>query len=277
MSKIENSSLIPKSSYRNRRNVVRRILFFVFITTFIIFIYSLNLYLSSVFPELEIVNVNLVKDSFISNEVLRLIKNKNFFFISPRYLSSSLMDKNPLIKQAIIRKYFFPVFKIFVFIQEKSVWATIHNSNKSNIYNLVVTHDGCLVPVDFLLAQKLPKSLIPIFLSPNVPLQSSDLSLLNKSLNLLHKHIKLHVQKFVIDQDINLEIYITNGIKIKTGKIDNDLNKRLLKLELALSTLKQSQYLLEYIDLTLENSVVLKKHTNGFMINLLFNKEKRKA
>lgn len=263
MNNSESHVLASRNVYRNRRNVIRRFFFLFFIIVIFLFCRNVYFYIASATPQLEVINNSLVNQSYIINEVFKLVNNKNFFLISPREISNYLMDSNHLLKHVVVRKYIFPGCKILILLKEKNIWAVLVNGanhRKAPNINAVVTDDGDVVPTNFLLFNKLPKTLLPIYVVTGNIFLNSSFCILKDILTQIKNNVGLDVEHFLITYDNQLEIYSTNGIKINVGKLDSEINDRILKLGPALRAIEQSSYIVDYIDLTLENAVVFKKH-----------------
>ncbi|MBI2996806.1 MAG: cell division protein FtsQ [Candidatus Melainabacteria bacterium] len=203
----------------------------------------------------EVVKNKIVDDIdkvCICRKVEELILNKNFFLISPRHLSQKLLESIPFLQKVVVRKYLIPEYRLIIYVKEKPVWAT------SGDFKLI-SDDGEVGSSDCLNLSLLPKKMITVSGNNISSLKKDELVLVKKIVEVLQERYKLLISRLLIDDENQLEIYTESGFKIKAGKINPDLFEKILKLEKVLDELKQRSYLLEYIDLGLENIWVFKE------------------
>lgn len=259
MDKPEDTILIRRNIYRVRRNIIRR--FFLILLLIVTFYSAYKIYTIPTSKNLEIVvnNNHLTNSDFIVKEIESYISKKKFFFISPREISSDLIKSFSLIKTAVVRKYLIPEYKLIILIKEKPLWAECFSGlNKS-----FITEDGDVIPLTYLNINNTPKDLLSIYLSSKLMLPRSCFNYLRDAYEVIIKKTKIEIKKFQVSDKLSLEIYTANDIKINAGKINEELSNRVLRLGDVLKVLKEKSYLVEYLDLTLDNSVIFKKQVEN--------------
>ncbi len=270
-----------RNVYRKRRNTIRRVFLFLFTVVFICLINKLlSLPLKDI-VKIKVINNKLIKTSFIETQVFNFIKTKNFFLINPLEISKTLKDNERGFKKIVIRKYIIPECKILVFIEEKSVWGKLVEYDRSGklINGFKLITDECdLLTLNYLDLSKLQREPYVVeLISPQV-LESSSLPNVKLIADTLADDFKMPVSKFLILKDNNLEIFMKSGLRIKSGIIDGDILKRILKIKDILTLVKYESGN-AYLDLTLESGAIFKAGTGmgnqGSGIKSFFNKLKR--
>lgn len=250
-----------RNIYRKRRNVIRRLFLFLFII--IVILSTLKTYKISkyVLPKIEIENNMLISPEFLTNIVLENISGQQFIFISPRVLSEKLSEIANMSKKIVVRKYIFPELKIKVIVKEKNLWAAVTERTVSGANWLYISDEGDLVSATSLIASKLPKNMFPIYAS-NINKISKQAFYLLKDIHatIVNKN-HIPIKCFKISELLDLEMITDSGLTIKAGKIDSDIQKRISKYFEVSRLIGEKTYLVEYVDLTLDNAVVLKKQT----------------
>ncbi len=241
--------------YRERRNVVRNVLLLLFVLSFLFCFYSVFKVADKKEIKVEIVKNNLVRSDFISNIVLRQTAAKNFFFIVPRKISNELVLSCGLLRGVVVRKYLFPNPELFVFVSEKTLWAKFLLNNQL----LYVTDEGDLVKLDCLNIKLLPSDLTVLTASNLVNVSQNVLLILKNIYDFFDTSLKIKIARLNITAKNTLEIYTDNSIKINAGYIDKNLLEKIFKLSDVLNQIKKQSYLIQYIDLSLENGAVIKK------------------
>jgi len=87
--------------------------------------------------------------------------------------------------------------------------------------------------------------------------------ILKDTLDFFNTRLKIKINKFLVTDRNTLEIYTDNFIKINAGYIDSNLLVKIAKLSDILNQIKKKSYLIQYIDLSLENGAVIKKVDEG--------------
>ena len=249
--------LSRRKYYRERRNTVRKFFFFFFFISFVFFIC-----LVLKIPDKKLINIELrgnqlIKNEYILQRVYNQLNGKNFFFVSPRAIAKNLVLSCGLLKDVVIRKYLLPEFKFIVTVKEKQLWGKLI-FNKENSY-LYVTHEGSLVNKNYINFNLLPVNLIPVFSESTNLLSESDLLILKDILDFFNIKLKIRINKFLVTDKNTLEIYTDNAIKINAGYIEVNLLNKIMKLTDILKQIQKKSYLVQYIDLSLENGAVIKK------------------
>lgn len=246
---------------RKRRNVTRRLFLFLLITIIILSILQTYKISKSVLPKIVIENNKLINPEYLTNIVLENISNQNFIFISPRILSNKLSEMINMSKKIVVRKYLFPELKIKVIVKEKNLWAAVTTSTVSAANWLYISDEGDLVNATSLITSKLPKNMFPVYVSNINKISKHAFNLLKDVYETVVNKNQISIKCFKISKSLDLEMITDNGLTIKAGKIDNDIQKRILKYFDISMLLGEKTYLVEYVDLTLDNAVVLKKQT----------------
>lgn len=261
MEKIEYYISTRRNYYRKRRNLIRRLFLVLVVVCYLFVGYKIFLISKEPLPKVEIIGSFLIQDKYIIDRVVQQISNKNFFLISPKKISNDLAQSFLLLKDVVIRKYLIPEPRLIVFLKEKSIWARLvielpHNINK----NMLISNDGDLLSEEYLNLTQIPKNLLPIYVNDANLLQKSHLCILKKVFDILEKDFNLRIKNFLITNTFDLEIYPQSSFKIKAGKIDTDLFKRISMLKEVMKAINEKSYLIEYLDLTLESGAIFRKY-----------------
>lgn len=260
MDKEEIKILERKKFYVRQRNNTRRILLVVFLFCYLFLFYKTSLLPKNAMLEVVIVNNNLIDRDFIVQAVLNHVSTKNYFFVSPRKISNELIESFSLLRDAVVRKYLVPDSKIFVFIKEKKLWSKliVDKRNELKEFNLI-TEDGDIVPLNYVNLNLLPRNLLPVY--TNLEINKKQFLLLKNVFDMLRKEFKFNVSDFLVTKPFDLEIRSVEGFRIKAGKIDDEIIKRVSKLKDIIALIKERNYVIEYLDLTLEGGAVFKKYS----------------
>lgn len=273
-----------RNVYRKRRNIIRRffliffILFFVFLINFIYLLSTKNKVCVEIFKN------NLVNNNYITSLVLDEIGKKNFFFISPRKISNTLLKNIPMFKDAVVRKYIIPNYKLFVVVNEKKLWAKMLLYKEDSLFNkdaFYITNEGDIVPENYLNLELIPDKLISLHANENVIPDTRQLILLKNTVDKIQK-IDLLVTKLLINNDLDLVIYTANAFLIRAGKVESSLLKKIKKLDELIKVINKYSLKVQYLDLNLETSAILKtysedtqnknKEKKGFFGNVIRNR-----
>lgn len=248
-----------RSYHRRRRNVIRRFFLILFVAIYLIF--AIKIFLIPTYKPLkiEVINNLLIQTNYITHVVLDQVDSKNFFLISPNKISNYLLNTTDLIKNVVVRKYTMPECKLIVYVKEKDVWAEMLLDNFRNKKRYFITCEGDLIPIDYVNLSVLPQNLITIYSNFGIVPSSSDLCDLKRIFDLICFGMHLKVSNFFLDDQGYLEIFLGDGLKIKAGKMDGDLLKRVSQLKEALGAIRGRSYKAEYLDLTLESGAVFKR------------------
>lgn len=264
-----------RNKHRRRRNLIRRIFLVlsVIVVIFFIFkIYSLQ-YKNKV--EINVLNSSLVNSDYLENEIQQHIENKNFFLISMRHLSEKLIRSCNLLGDAVARKYIFPKYQLILFVVEKNIWAKVVSYDMSKDHVLsYVTDDGNLVNPSQVNVNLSPKHLTLLYLNNKKNVNANKYQSIGSAIKEIKKKYNLIVKQAIVTNDSELNVICDDlineveGVQIKAGRIDNELAQRINMLEQALEVIGDKGYLIEYIDLTLDNSIVFKESKNVDKPNL---------
>lgn len=253
-----------RNVYRKRRNNIRRVFLFLFVVVFFCFINKLLSLPLKKAIKIEVINNKLIKDSFIESQVSDFIKPKNFFLINPLEISKTLKNSEKEFEKIVIRKYIIPECKILIFVEEKSVWGKLIEHDKAgkliNGFKLI-TDKYDLLTLNNLDLSKLQKELYVVELISNDGLKFSPLPKVKLVADTLANDFKMPVSKFLILEDNNLEIFMKSGLRIKSGIIDDDILKRILKIKDILALVKYESGN-AYLDLTLDSGAIFKAGTS---------------
>lgn len=245
-----------KRSYTKRRNYVRRLILILFV---LLFVFLANYFYLLAFRsdvKIEVFNNKLVNSEFLVDLINDEIINKNFYLINQRNVSNLLHDSVPLFSEIVVRKYLIPERKFRIIVNEKQLWSKLNVLNlKNDIFYL--TSDCDLVPDEYLNSDLIPADLIPINLSKIDLLNNYQLLLLKKLFDRL-KNLKLIIDRFVVNDNSSLNIFTSDGFLINAGKIDENILKKIEKLDSLLNIISKQSLMVQYLDLDLETSAVLK-------------------
>lgn len=258
MNDLQINLLSRRKHYRDRRNTVRKIFFFLFLIWSIYSVYFVSQIPNKKILTIELSKNYLVKDVYITQNISKHIVGKNFFFLSPRILAQDLLLSCGLFKDIVMRKYLLPELKLVISVKEKQLWGRLVASNTDNAL-LYVTNEGNLVNGDYINLSFLPRNLVLIFCTNSKFASEATLIRLKNTLDFFKTNLKITIDKFLITERNTLEIYTDNSIKIDAGYIDSNLLDKITKLSDILNQIKKKSYLIQYIDLSLENGAVVKK------------------
>lgn len=232
----------------------------LFVSLYLFAGYKMVTFSKDAMPEIEIFGNNLIKTDYISDFISSSIAGKNFFLISPRYITNDLNKTIGLIQDLVIRKYIIPEYKISVSLKEKNLWAKLITSDgESDRHYSFVAQDGSVVSPDYLNIDLISPELVNVYLIGTGLIEKEKLCLVKDVVDFVVKNIGLTVHKIVLLNKSELEIYCDNELRIKAGVIDETLNERMKTLLKSINVIKDRSFMIEYIDLTLESGVVIKK------------------
>jgi len=261
MNTFQTDILSRRKHYRERRNTVRSFLLLLFSVLFIS-----SMYLVLKIPNKKPITIELSKNYLVKNEyiiqnITKQLSANNFFFISPRSITKNLLLSCGMLKDIVIRKYLLPELKLVVFVKEKQLWGKFISPDNSKIFgsNLVyITDGGDLVSGNYLNFNLLPSNLVLVTCNNKLASESA-LLILKEAFDFFHNNLKIKVNNFFITDRNTLEIYTDNAIKISAGYVDANLMPKITKLGDILEQIKKKSYLIQYIDLSLDNGAVVKK------------------
>ena len=256
-----------RNSLRRRRNIIRRIALFLSVI-FFIFLDS-NIYSAAfkITPDIQVINNKVSDVENLKNTVNNLVSGENLFLISPRKIRNELVQTNKLLKEVVVRKYIFPKYQLIVYIDEKKIWSEIFSITGDELASFFLTDEGNVIPKSFVDLNLLHNQLIPVLCDHLDSIDTDAFFTVRNVLDIVYKKFGLQINKTTISNDLELTLVTNDGLNnellIKAGMIDNELFKRISRLEESLNLIRQKAYLVEYIDLTLENSVVLKRQNES--------------
>ena len=258
MTDFQTNFLLRRKYYRERRNTVRRFLFFLFLILFFCLVQFLTQIPNKKLVAIELSKSCLLKDEYIVQTISKEISGENFFFISPRILTKNLLSSCGLLKDVVIRKYLLPELKLLVFVKEKQLWGKLINNTGEN-NPVYITNEGNLVSGNYINFNLLPANLILVFCANKKFASEATLLILKDILDFFNTNLKIKIKKFLVTDRNTLEIYTDNSIRINAGYIEPNLLAKITKLRGILNQIKKNSYLIQYIDLSLENAAVIKK------------------
>lgn len=235
---------------------------FLFTSLFVCFIF--NVYSLPLKNKLSVYvnNSFFVKPEYVREYVLERVMQQNFFFISTRDISSSLIKSAPILKSVFIRKYVYPELKFIIFLKEKDIWGELFLKNiETSSKPLYLTEDADILSANYLNLENLPLKLAKIYVYSKELPSKKTLLLIKQNQEILVNKIQLPVKLFLLTEKNDLEIYSNFGFKIKCGKVDDFLYERILnlnKIPKIFQGIRNGEYRSGYLDLTLENAAVLK-------------------
>ena len=256
-----------RNSLRRRRNIIRRIALFLSVI-FFIFLDS-NIYSAAfkITPDIQVINNKVSDVENLKNTVNNLVSGENLFLISPRKIRNELVQTNKLLKEVVVRKYIFPKYQLIVYIDEKKIWSEIFSITGDELASFFLTDEGNVIPKSFVDLNLLHNQLIPVLCDHLDSIDTDSFFTVRNVVDIVYKKFGLQINKATISNDLELTLVTNDGLNnellIKAGMIDNELFKRISRLEESLNLIRQKAYLVEYIDLTLENSVVLKRQNES--------------
>ena len=249
-----------RNLYRKRRNILRRLLLVLFVLIMFLLIQKSFYLQRSLDPKIEIVNNKLIKTSYIVDFLSKELNKKNFFSLSTRDISKKLCNMCPLLKNIVIRKYLYPEFKIIAFVKsEDKIWGAIKSSynNSGQLINYI-TIQGNEISSNVLNIDLLPKNIIHLYLDTNISLSKDKFIELYKIIDYVKNKTYLKLEKVLINKNSELNIF-TPHFYIKFGCLSDDPLKKLNWLVDSLKLVNDKQYVIEYLDLTLESGAVFKE------------------
>ncbi|OGI12789.1 MAG: hypothetical protein A3I68_04875 [Candidatus Melainabacteria bacterium RIFCSPLOWO2_02_FULL_35_15] len=262
MNDFQKNLLLRRKHYRERRNTVRKILFILSLILFFFVLYFILQIPNTGPAAIELSKNHLIKSEYIVQNISKEISGRNFFFISPRKLTKNLLLSCGLLKNAVIRKYLLPRLKLVVIVKEKQLWGKLIANNSGN-NPAYITNEGNLINGNYINFNLLPEDLILVFCTNSTYVSEAALLILKDTLDFFNTRLKIKINKFLVTDRNTLEIYTDNFIKINAGYIDSNLLVKIAKLSDILNQIKKKSYLIQYIDLSLENGAVIKKVDEG--------------
>lgn len=252
-----------RTKFKKRRNIIRR-LFLISFVLFLVFLINCT-YLTSIKnkPAIEIYKNNLIDTNYLIKLVSSEIEGKNFFTISSRKISNILKSNLPLLDSTVARKYAFPVYKILVSVNEKPLWAKMLLYNSNSIFSehyMYISSFGDVIFDDHLNLNKLPENLLVIHAHETHVPQKDQLLLLKNAFSRIQK-TGLFVTKLFLDKEFNLVIYTGDDILIRAGTLDKNLINKIKKLDDLMSIINKYSSRIQYLDLNLETSAILKMYS----------------
>lgn len=265
MDVVEYNILNKKKYFKKRRNFIRRFFLFLFVSSFLYLVIQVFALPGKNPLSVYINNSYFVSPEYVKSYISDRALDKNFFLLSTREISSSIIQSAPILKSVFIRKYIFPELKLIVFLKEKNIWGQLFFKKMQPVGEpLYLTDEADILSPDYLNLQNLPSALASIYVySREVPSKKT-LLLIKENQEMLVNKIKLPIKLLVLTEKNDLEIYSVFGFKIKCGKVDDFLCERILnlnKMPEIFKGIKNGEYRSGYLDLTLENAAVLKNNS----------------
>ena len=249
-----------RNFYKQRRNNIRNILLVILLLLFVWLTWSLNrFYINKPF-EITVFNNNLLHTEYLKSFLSKDLEYKNFFLISPRNISKNLKESLPLIDELVVRKYLIPKKKIYLLVKEKSVWASIFYKTINSNEVLLVTDKAQVIVLNKTNVAHYPERLLPIYVDNVYSLKSSQIILLKKIYELV-KNISFNIDGFYITSANELDIkangstFVLHVGPINESAISSIKNKKINEL---LQFAKKQNIEVNYLDITLETSAILK-------------------
>jgi len=260
MNSIEYSIHKKRTEHRRKRNVIRR--FFLFVSILIIAIFLYQLYLLPAKTDIPVVfeKNKLLNTELIKSQVEEYVNGKNFYLISLNKLSKEILDSCTLLKNIIIRKYIFPKCQFVAYVVEKDVWGMLKPLSGSN-YGMTyfISSEGNLILPEYVVEENIEDILILLTAKNSDDLTPVVLNIAMKNLLLMKDKFMLEIKEVSIEEDNKMTITCMDDLIIKAGKINDGLYERTGRLQKALEIAHDKGLVLQYIDLTLEKSVVFKE------------------
>ncbi|GEM_PF-5363557 len=249
-----------RNFYKQRRNNIRKISLIIFLLLFICLAWGLNrFYINKPF-EIVVFNNKLLPAEHLKSFLSKDLECKNFFLLSPRKISNNLKESLPLIDELVVRKYLIPKKKIYLLVKEKSVWASIFYKTINPNEVLLVTDKAQVITLNKANIMHYPEQLLPIYVDNVYSLKSSQIILLKKIYELV-KNISFNIDGFYITSANELDIkangstFVLHVGPINESAISSIKNKKINEL---LQFAKKQNIEVNYLDITLETSAILK-------------------
>lgn len=259
MRSVEDKIKIVKNTSRNKRNSIRRFLLFLFFCLFVFFIFKIFNYAVSKKIEIKIYQSEFTNKKLLQGQMQNYLERKNFYLVSPKEIKKHLLLKFPILTNAVIRKYIFPEMILVVYVTERNVWGILKAFESGNLlYEKYIADDGVFINRS-LLSDKIKRYSFINLVTFNVKLTGKDFKIVKKSIDFLSEKYKLKLSTININSSYDIEFICSNSMKIKAGKLDEDLIQRLVKIEPAIEVINKNAYTIDYLDLTLDSSILLKK------------------
>lgn len=249
-----------RNFYKQRRNNIRKILLVLFLLLFIGLTWSLNRYYINKPFEIVVFNNKLLPAEYLKSFLSKDLEYKNFFLLSPRKISKHLKESLPLIDELVVRKYLIPKKKIYLLVKEKSVWASVFYKTINPNEVLLVTDKAQVITFNKANIMHYPERLLPIYVDNVYSLKSSQIILLKKIYELV-KNISFNIDGFYITSANELDIkangstFVLHVGPINESAISSIKNKKINEL---LQFAKKQNIEVNYLDITLETSAILK-------------------
>lgn len=259
MDNIEYKLQKRRNHFRKRRNVLRRVLLIVLMLFFIFGVYKLYK-----FPEGKRIKIRIFNSQITNNHELKsLIKlgvSNGFYGLSTKDLSRSVLNEIPVLKNIVIRKYLFPALEINCYLNEKAVWGKYICEDEG--HDVYILDDGEKTLAKYLNLDNLKESELKK-LCFKQEISNEKMQSLMQILDKIDKQKIVIINKVTLAEDGNIQFVTDENVLIKAGKFDEDLTERVSKLNDAITVVQQKDYKVSYIDLTLDNSVAIKKESKG--------------
>lgn len=265
MSNLESVISNRRSKYARRRNLIRKLFLVLFLAVFIWLFYLLQLKASTATTRIDILGNKLALSSCIQDLVLREINHSSFFLLSQKAISLKLINSIPLFRSVVVRKYLIPENKYLVVVKEKNIWAKLlfYKDDFENVLSSAfLSEDGDVLSKDCLDLNLLSSELPLVYCDKNSLFQKPKFFILKNLFNDLKK-INLPIEKFVINSTLDLDVYTSDGFCVHVGRIDQDLQSKLAKLYDLLNVIGRNTFMIQYLDLTLEKSAILKTYSGS--------------
>lgn len=267
MDVVEYNILNKKKYFKKRRNFIRRFFLFLFVLSFLYLAFRVSSLPAKNNLSVYVNNTFFVSPEYVREYVLDRALSQNFFLLSTRGISSSIVQSAPILKSVFIRKYIFPELKLIVFLKEKNIWGELFLKNSQSAGEpLYLTDEADILSPNYLNLQNLPVELAKIYVYSRELPSKKTLLLIKQNQEILVNKIQLPLKFLVLTEKNDLEIYSMFGFKIKCGKVDDFLYERILnlnKMPKIFQGIKNGEYKSGYLDLTLENAAVLKDNSEN--------------
>ena len=252
-----NTILAKRQLYRKRRNVLRKLFLVLFGVVLILLSCRILSAEKNSTLQFEIEGNALLENECIVSTLNSSLEGKNFFFLSPEKISGRLCDVFPILKTVKIRKYLFPTKKIILHVREKELWGRYNSLFAGKAIFYYVSDQGDLVPVTCLNKSYISTGLIVVNSQRQV--SRGDILIMKKIADFFIRNLGIMIDHFVLNKMGELEIFTNDSIRVKAGLLSDDLFEKIKKLTVVLQSIKDKSYLIEYIDLTLDKGVIVRK------------------
>jgi cell division septal protein FtsQ len=238
---------------RIRRQLIRYVLLAGLVTLGVAGFTRVDWWLPNNNPEAIEVRNNKVASTEQVRAALRAYTGKPLFSLDPQKLEAQV-NKLPAVKYAFVRRCLLPHPHLVVEVLEEFPWATLCTAPDVPPY-AVIAQSGRIIPIkDFPAVIQPP---LKFYGTGAAQFKESDVAKWADWLSLVSAQTGAAVTAVDMQKPTDISIE-TGDLHLKVGPADSGLTRRLGRLASVMPVLVDYRDRLEYIDLSLDNSVPLK-------------------